>query len=251
MPTPEPPTVLVSRDLEDLSRAAAGALVEVAHSAIAERGAFFLALSGGSTPRGLYRLLASEYRDAPHWPTTHVFWSDERCVPPEHPDSNYRLAQGEMLSKVPVPASQVHRVRGEVEPARAAAEYAEAVRAAVPFGQGALPRFDLILLGLGADGHTASLFGKLADGDDVSLVTSVFAQHLGSHRITFTPRLLNAAAHVFFLVSGKEKAPAVAAVLAGGSGLPAEVVRPSAGRLVWFLDEAAALEQRNLQGKSS
>jgi 6-phosphogluconolactonase len=242
--------IVVLADLDQASRETAERLVKIARDAIAGRGRFTLALSGGSTPATLFSLLASEaYRDRIEWGKTIVMWSDERCVPPDHPDSNYGMARDLLLSKVSVPAGNVHRIRGEISPAQAALEYEHAVRREIrtPAETG-IPVFDLILLGMGPDGHTASLFpGTLAIHEQTRLVVSHLVPKLAARRITFTPPLINAAAHVVFLVAGQDKADALRAVLQDDfrpDTLPAQIVRPLSGQLTWLVDRAAAAKRR-------
>jgi len=236
--------LVIAPDLEGASHHAAAAFAEVARQAIEQRRACYLALAGGSTPRRLYQVLASGEHPL-DWSRCIVFWSDERCVPPGDPESNYRLAQNELLSKVAVREEQVFRLRGEIDPERAAAEYEQAVRDAVPAGADRTPRFDLLLLGLGADGHTASIFpgSPLLDDTGERLVAAVYVPHLDAQRLTFTPRLLNAGRNVIFLVAGADKAEALAAVLEGEGPVgryPTRAVAPVDGRVLWFIDEAAA-----------
>ena len=213
---------------QELARGAAEYLVARSGEAVAQKGLFTVALSGGSTPKILYELLVG--RQVP-WSKTHFFWSDERHVPPDHPDSNYRMAYEAMLSRVPVPESNVHRVHGENP---------DAAEAANEYEQTLLP-LDLILLGLGTDGHTASIF----PGSDVlhetkRLVAATWVEKLNTYRITMTLPLLNAGASVLFLVSGAEKAQIVKEVLEGPKQYPAQLVQPTHGQLLWMLDEDAA-----------
>jgi 6-phosphogluconolactonase len=238
--------VRVLADVEELMRAAADEVARRADEAVREHGRFAWALSGGSTPRDLYRLLASPpHRDRMPWSAIHVFWGDERHVPPDHPDSNYRMAHEALLSKVPIPPAQVHRIKGEHPDARQAAEdYEQTLRACFQVSAGQRPRFDLILLGLGPEGHTASLFpGTQALHETRRLVVSSWVGKLFTERITLTPPVLNNAAGVIFLVSGEEKALALKAVLEGPDEpeqLPAQLIRPAHGRLLWLVDRAAA-----------
>ncbi|RMH36925.1 MAG: 6-phosphogluconolactonase [Nitrospirae bacterium] len=204
-----------------------------------------LALAGGSTPRVLYERLASaDVADRLPWRHMHFFWGDERHVPPDHPESNYRLAYEALLSKVPVPASQIHRIHSELPRAVEAAErYEQELRTVFPV-QSAPPRFDLILLGMGEDGHTASLFpGSEVIHETAKLVAAPWVEKLQAYRITLTPVVLNAARQVWFLVCGEAKARALQAVLEGPydpDTYPAQIVRPVDGQLVWFVDAAAA-----------
>ena len=240
------PTVTIVPDPEALADAAARLTVDVAAHAIAARGRFMWALAGGETPRATYaRLALPPFRERVDWRRTWVFFGDERAVPPDHAGSNYRMAHETLLSKVPIPAAQVLRIRGEAEDLEvAAAEYARALGEAFGTRRGALPRFDLVLLGLGVDGHTASLF------PDSPVVREVFravaAVHVAAasipQRLTLTLPVFNAAARVVFLVTGAEKAKVVKTVLGERATLPAAMVRPADGELVWLIDRAAAAQ---------
>ena len=232
---------------QDVFHAAAEEVVRAANEAVAERGRFVIALSGGSTPKNLYTLLATNARAALPWAQMFFFWSDERHVPPTDPDSNYRMAQEAMLSKVPVPANNVFRVPAEKpDAADAALAYERILLQFFPLPAGEIPRFDVILLGLGPDGHTASLFPETAALEEKSrLVVANWVEKLKTYRITFTVPLLNAARCVGFLVSGAEKASTLHEVLEGdapGNRYPAKLVRPAEGKLIWFVDRAAASE---------
>jgi 6-phosphogluconolactonase len=180
------------------------------------------------------------------WARVHVFWGDERCVPPDHPESNYRLAREALLDHVPLPPANVHRIPTEQEPVQAAADYEQTLRRF--FGPGSVPRFDLVLLGLGTDGHTASLFpGTPAVHEYERWVVAHYVSSLPAWRVTLTPAVLNAADQVTFLVAGEEKAGALKQVLAGPyqpDVLPAQVVRPAGGSLLWLVDDAAARANR-------
>jgi 6-phosphogluconolactonase len=241
-----PPEIVVIDDAAALAEAAGRAIVEAAQDAVKARGRFTVALAGGGTPRATYeRLAAAPLRDRMPWSNTWAFFGDERGVPPDHADSNYRMASQAMLTKVPIPPAQVSRIRGEGDdPEAVATEYARRLAEVFETKRGELPRFDLILLGMGVDGHIASLF----PGSPVlkEVFRCVAAVHAAAatipQRFTFTFPILNAADRVMFLVAGSEKAKVVKAVLgeSGGSGLPAGMVRPTNGRLVWLLDRAAA-----------
>ena len=235
---------------QELFEAAAEEVVGAANQAVAERGRFTLALSGGSTPKSLYTLLATNARSTLPWDRTFFFWSDERHVPPTDPDSNYRMAQEAMFSKVSVPAGNVLRVPSEMPDAAAAAEaYEQTLRKFSALEPQQFPRFDLILLGMGPDGHTASLFPETAALQEKSrLVVANWVEKLKTSRITFTVPVLNAGRSVAFLVSGTDKAPALKAVIesdAPGEQYPAKLVRPNDGKLIWFVDRAAASELSN------
>jgi 6-phosphogluconolactonase len=235
---------IVCADIGDLARKAAAEWVRSADEAIARAGRFAVALSGGNTPRALYAALAGgEFRSRIAWDRVHFFWGDERSVPADHPDSNYRMAYEALLSRVPAPAANIHRIETERGSAEAAAAYEALLRDFFALSRGALPRFDLVFLGLGEEGHAASLFpGSAALEERERLVVAVYVDKLKTDRVTFTLPLLNSAAEVAFLVSGKSKAAAVKQTLRGGADLPAARVAPLNGRLLWFLDkEAAAL----------
>src|SRR5579883_2989394 len=229
--------VAIYPDTDQLSHAAAQYIVQIANEAIAAHGRFTLALSGGSTPRKLYGLLASApYRDQIRWEQVEIFWSDERNVPPDDPESNYAMAREVMLSKVPIPAGQIHRVPAEV-PDRDAASHTYTLEMQRVFGTDGVPGFDLIQLGMGPEAHTASLFPHQASlHEQQRLVMPVDVPKPPPTRLTFTPPLLNAARHVLFLVTGAEKAEALQAVLEGPyqpEEYPAQLVRPTHGETTW------------------
>ena len=184
-----------------LARAAAGHFVALSLEAVSAHGRFAVALSGGSTPKSMYSFLATtEFATRIDWTRVHIFWGDERCVPPDHPDSNYGMAREALLDHVPIPADNARRVHGEMEPAQAAEEYERMLRAFFTQGQ---PRFDLILLGMGDDGHTASLFpGTAAIHEQTRWVVAHYVEKLRAWRVTLTPVVINAAANVTFVVSG-------------------------------------------------
>jgi len=240
------PEIIVAPDLRDLSREAAARFQRLAADRIAAAGRFSVALSGGSTPRALYRLLGEPpFHEAIDWPRVHLFWGDERFVPTDHPESNYRLAQEAFISTVPIPAGNVHPMPTEgSDPNAAAARYEETLRRFFAPPEGEPPRFDLVLLGLGADGHTASLFpGSPALDEDGRLVVAAYVPKLDAWRLTLTPPVLRSARHVIFLVSGTDKASVLREVLEGTYDphrLPAQLVRPQGGELTWLVDEAAA-----------
>ena len=236
----------IAENTRTLTRIAATEFAERAASAVQDNGRFSVALSGGSTPEGLYSQLAEEtrLRQRIPWEHSHFFWGDERPVPPDHPDSNFRMAHAALLSRVPVPAANVYRMKGELPPRQAAADYARTLVDFFALRRDALPRFDLVLLGLGAEGHTASLFpGTQALHEQRKLVVANWVGKLGVERITLTAPVLNNAACVIFLVSRAEKATALKAVLEGPyepEQLPAQLIRPHNGHLEWIVDEAAA-----------
>lgn len=227
----------------ELFQAAAEQFVTRAKSAIETKGKFCVALSGGSTPKSLYALLASSSFPSIPWDKSYFFFGDERDVPPDHPDSNYRMAWEAMLSKVPVPHGNVVRVHTEVNNANTAAlEYEKTLRTFFKLKPGEFPRFDLVLLGMGPDGHTASLFpGTAALNENSRMVVANWVEKFKSYRITFTLPVLNHAACVMFLASGPEKAEMVCQVLEEHRPeLPSTRVHPEVGRLIWMLDQAAA-----------
>jgi len=243
------PEIRVLAGPEELQWAAAEEFLRQATEAVREKGFFTVALSGGSTPRGLYSLLATEekvpFRDRLAWDKIHFFWGDERHVPPEHPDSNYFMALESMLSKVAVPPENVHRIKAENPDAgKVAEEYEETLREFFGLAPEELPRFDLILLGMGPDGHTASLFPvSEVLQEPKRLVMATWVEKFHAYRITLTPPVLNNAACIIFLVSGKEKAETVRAVLQSdplSKRYPARLICPTQGRLVWLVDRSAA-----------
>ena len=234
------PHIHLFPDADALSRAAAHRWIDLAGHTIATGGAFHVALSGGSTPKRLFGLLASPAFSARvDWARVHIYFGDERCVPPDHPDSNYRMACEALLDHVPIPAAQIHRIPGEADPAAGAAAYTQTLTAHLPRDSDGAPRLDLLLLGMGPDGHTASLFPGTTALTETGQAAAVYVDKFAAWRITLAYPLLNRSRHVMFLVSGADKAPALAEVLGGRSDLPAAGIAP-AGELEWYLDEAAA-----------
>lgn len=238
--------VVVVGDEHQLAATAAEIVASAMRTAVSSAGVFRLALAGGSTPRLVHGVLAGEprYRALP-WSQTEVFWGDERTVPPDHPDSNYHMALDTLLSKVPIDPSRVFRIPADdPDPHRAATRYEHVVRAAFNVQPPVWPRFDLILLGVGADGHTASLFpSSAALLERERIVVAAWAEALATWRVTMTVPAINAAAQVTFLVSGAAKAAAVAAALEpppGSTPPPAALVQPADGRVTWVLDAPAA-----------
>jgi 6-phosphogluconolactonase len=233
-------------DAHSLAHAAGEHFIAVAAEAIAARGQFSVALSGGSTPRPLYEHLArEELASRLPWSSVHVFWGDERCVPPDHPDSNYAMARETLLDHVPIPRSNVHRIRGEMDPAEAAAVYERTLRRFFgPSPEPEIRTFDLALLGMGTDGHTASLFpGSELLEEPSRWAAAHHADRGRGWRITLTPAAINASRHVTFVVSGAGKAAILQRVLAGPRKhglLPAQIIVPKSGQLLWLLDSAAA-----------
>lgn len=234
-------------DLETLSRAGAEEFSAMARAAVAGRGRFTVALAGGSTPSRLYLMLGEPpHLDEIPWSRVEIFWGDERCVPPHHPDSNYGGARVSLLDKVDIPPERVHRMRGELpDRTEAARDYAREMAAvfAVPV-DGPPPALDLVLLGMGADGHMASLFPwSAALAERRSWVMRNVLPAGGAERLTLTVPVLNRAREIRVLVAGADKAATVAAVIEGPRDpgrLPAQLLEPEAGRLVWLLDRAAS-----------
>ena len=230
---------------QEVFAAAAEEVVRDANEAIKERGRFTIALSGGSTPKSLFNLLATNARTTLPWDHMYFFWGDERHVPPTDPDSNYKMADEAMLSKVPVPAGNIFRFNAENPDAAAVAdEYEKTLRKFFKAEAPEVPRFDLILLGMGPDGHTASLFpGTAALQEKSRLAVANWVEKLKTHRLSLTLPVLNAARYVAFLVSGTDKAAMVRTVLeedVPGDQYPSKLVKPTDGKLIWIVDRAAA-----------
>ena len=247
--SPEPaaqPEVRVFPNLEDLSRQAASRFEDLAKRRVAEGRIFAAALSGGSTPRRLYQLLASvPFSDRIPWRSVHLFQVDERCVPPDHADSNYRMVREALLTNGLVPAPNFHRMAAELpDREQAARQYAEELARILKPQAGDWPRLDLALLGMGPDGHTASLFpGSAALDEQSRWVAPNYVEKLNAYRLTLTFPVLNAAAEIIFLVAGADKAEALRQVLDASSAaekFPAQRVRPAEGQVRWYVDEAAA-----------
>ena len=231
-------------DLNAVAHAAAVLFVRAAQEARG-RGRFNVVLSGGSTPRAFHTLLAAPpYRDQVEWSQVHFYWGDERCVAPDDPESNFRMARETLLDKVPIREAQIHRIHTEDDPVAAARLYADELRQDFGLAEGQLPRFDLIYLGMGPDGHTASLFPHTAAlAVTEHLVTANYVPKLAVNRITLTYPVLNAAAAVAFLIAGADKSDALAAVLEGPrepETYPSQLIAPTDGDLYWLVDRAAA-----------
>ncbi len=232
---------------QDLFQAAADEVLRAATHAVAERGRFTIALSGGSTPKNMYTLIAANADAALPWDRMFFFFGDERHVPPDDPDSNYRMVKESLLSTGAIPSANVFRVPAENPDADAVAEvYEQTLRKFFGLAPGEFPRFDLILLGIGPDGHTASLFPETAAlQEKTRLVVANWVEKLNTSRITLTLPVLNHARCVAFLVSGIDKAAALHEVLEGnapGEKYPSKLVQPSEGKVIWFVDRAAASE---------
>jgi 6-phosphogluconolactonase len=237
MTTPE---IKVLPDPQSVANEAANRIVRLAADSMADREKFSIILCGGTTPKALYELLATDdFAQKINWPRVHVFFGDERCVPPDHPDSNYHMAREALLGKVPVPGDNIYRIRGEIDPNDAAIEYGQLLKE--HFGDGGP---DVILLGMGEDGHTASLFpGTEALKETRHRCVANFVPKLSSWRVTITAPFINRSAHVLVLVSGAGKAARVQEVLEGPADplrLPIQLIQPTSGKSSWLLDAAAA-----------
>ena len=240
--------IAIYPDKHTLSQHAAGYVMRIANESIDLHGYFTIALTGGTTPGEVYSLLGSEpFRSQIDWQRVHIFWGDERCVPQNNPDSNFYLAQEVLLDKIAIPKSHIHPMPAD-QPDRDVASQAYTVEMQHTFGTNGIPSFDLIHLGMGPEGHTASLFPHQASLHEIHrLVMPVSVPKPPPDRLTFTPPLLNAARNVLFLVTGSEKADALHAVLEGEyqpDEYPAQIVRPTNGEVVWMLDKDAAKNLR-------
>ena len=240
--------IVVCQDLDDLGAKVAAEFVSLAVNFVQASGKFTVCLAGGNTPKAFYALLAAGACAVKiPWEQCHFFWGDERCVAPDHADSNYRMAREALLSKVPVPENQIYRIMAEKPPDLAAARYEATLKAHFNSRAGDFPRFHLVFLGLGEDGHTASLFpDSEAVEEQNRCVVAPYVKSLKARRLSLTLPVFNRAANVFFLVSGSSKAEILARIMQppeSSKPLPAQRIRPQNGRLVWFVDQAAA---RNL-----
>jgi len=237
------PDIRVLDDAEAVAQAAAERFAGLAAEAIEARGRFSVALAGGTTPRRVYELLAGEeWRGRVDWGRVHVFFGDERCVPADHADSNYRMANEALLSRVTLPPANVHRIEGQGDAAANASRYEDELRGF--FAEEGRPRLDLLMLGMGDDGHTLSLFPHTpALGESALWVAANRVEKLGAWRITLTAAAANAARRALFLVTGAGKSARLREVLLGPRDperLPSQLIRPSEGALEWLVDEAAA-----------
>jgi 6-phosphogluconolactonase len=241
--------------LEELSHEAAVRFCELARKSVAEKHTFSVALSGGSTPRRLYELLADPVLSI-SWESIRLFQVDERCVPPDHPESNYRMICEAMLSHLPIPEANFHRMAAELEDCEGASrDYAAELRRVLQPGPGEVPRLDLALLGMGPDGHTASLFpGTAALSERVAWVRPNYVEKFKAHRLTLTLPVLNAASRILFLVAGTDKAETLRQVLDGPwrpEEFPVQYIQPASGQVEWYVDEnAARLLKRAMRGES-
>lgn len=237
--------IFIKDNAAQLAREAANIFSAIAGESVTQRGHFSVAISGGSTPRDTHRMLAKEpHRSRVPWDKTHIFWVDERCVPADHPASNYGAAKEDFLDHVPIPGENIRPVRGNVPPEDGATKYQQELIDFFQQEDGEFPVFDLILLGIGMDGHTASLFpGQKALEEKTKLIMAVKGGDPDISRLTMTFPLINRARQILFLVSGKRKAAVVKAILDGGKALlPARYVQPLDGKLMWLLDRDSASE---------
>ncbi len=239
--------IIVAENLEELSRTAARKFVELAQTKINAGHTFAVALAGGSTPKKLYELLADQnepFRRAVDWTKINFFWGDERCVAPDASESNYRMARESLLEPLGVAPANIHRFKSELDPAAAAADYEKVLRGFFDAPAKSFPRFDLILLGMGADGHTASMFPQTEVLNEAEKsVAAPFVEKLAAFRLTLTPPTLNRAENIIFLVAGADKAVALREVLEGDAPpaeFPARLINPIDGKAFWLIDRAAA-----------
>jgi len=237
--------LFVAKNIDNLCDQVVKRIIECANASMNQHGAFHFALAGGSTPKVVYeRLAAPEYRNQINWQKTHIWFGDERCVPADHPDSNYRMAFQALLNQVSVPESNIHRIAGEQQPEQAVNHYADELDRHIPKSAQGFPVFDLMLQGLGPDGHTASLFPETPalEVNDRS-VTAVYVEKMDSWRVSMTFPVLNAASNLLFLVAGAGKSEIILDLFHQNNSdrkpYPVEMLRPS-GCVEWFLDEAAA-----------
>jgi 6-phosphogluconolactonase len=229
---------------EGIVKAAANIFIDLASTAISDRGSFSVVLSGGGTPQPLYEFLAADKSaDFLEWSRIHFFWGDERTVPPDNPESNYRQAYQTLLGPRLIQPGNIHRIKGELDPVKAARIYQKEIS---DWTQTSPPSFDLVTLGMGGDGHTASLFPGtkvVSNPGDYQWVAANRIPQQDTWRITLTPQLINAARTVIFLVSGQNKAETLKRVLEGPflpENYPAQLIKPCPGKLIWLVDQAAA-----------
>ena len=245
------PDIRIFKDVEDLSRAAANLFIEQAAKSINERDRFLVTLNGGNTPMRLFQLLGADFREQVNWSKVHIFWGDERCVPPDDPGSSYGQARDVLLSRVLIPDTNVHRIKGDpstrsgqrLGPVEASKEYALVLKelSSPPLDW---PRFDLVYLGMGEDGHTASLFpGSPVDVAEPVIPVTAHYQDRPANRVTLTPIVFNSARMVVFMATGKKKADTLAEVLSDRYNpelYPVQRIKPKDGQLIWLVDEEAA-----------
>jgi len=241
-----PPDVRILTNIDAIAKRAAQDFLQSATQTVSEKGSFTVALSGGSTPKALYSLLATDaaLRSQLPWDKMYMYFGDERSVGPDHADSNFRMATETMLSKVPIEPEQVFRIKGEYKDTeKAAQEYEQVLRTSFKIAEGQFPRFDLVFLGIGNEGHTASLFpGTKALHETKRLVVRNWVGKLYTNRITLTAPVINNAARVIFMVTGADKALALKGILEGPyepDQLPAQLIQPPNGKLLWLVDTVA------------
>ena len=248
--------IRVCPEVNEVTRAAAELFSKTVAAAVHARGQARVAISGGSTPKSVFALLAREYVDKIAWEQVQLFWVDERCVPPTDADSNFGMTKAAMLDKVPLPAANVHRMEGELDPEEAAARYEAEIRNTLRLEGAETPTFDLVLLGLGPDGHTASLFPHTEGLHELARIC--LANHVpqkDTWRLTLTWPVITQGREVVFLIEGREKAAVLKTVFTGAyepEQYPAQLIRPASGRLTLLLDQAAAaqLPEANTHGES-
>ena len=234
--------IKIFKGISELSLYAARSFIEITNQSIKERGRFTAALSGGSTPTRIYELLGHQYQNEVDWLRVHFFWGDERCVPVDDPENNYGQTKLGLLDKIAIPKENIHRIHSELEPESASKDYAQTLKAfsEPPF---AWPRFDIVFLGMGDDGHTASLFPNSPIEPDLpTLAVAANYQGRPANRVTMTPKVLNCSRNIFFLVTGKTKAVTLSRVLSdvySPSEFPAQRIAPRDGNLTWLIDEEA------------
>lgn len=235
--------IRVYKNKDELVRQLSAKIRTIESNSIDERGRFTIALAGGSTPKALYEFLAT-VQPIMQWDKWHVFFGDERTVPPDDVDSNFHMVQESLLSKVAIPEHQIYRMKGELEPKESAEQYSQVLKDV--FGDDRLPQFDLILLGMGDDGHTASLFPRTeAIHEQEKWVVAHYVEKLDTWRITLTPSVINTAHHIIFMVTGEKKAKRLNQVLNGEyqpDTLPSQIINPTNGELHWYIDDLAASE---------
>ena len=239
--------IYIGEDIHELSRRVAEFIRAAITATLKTKPVFSMVLSGGSTPKLLYSLLATDpvFKEQIPWEKVHFFWGDERHVPPDHPESNYRMADECMFARLPVPPENIHRIKSEIPDASRAAElYQQELSSFFKLKAGQWPRFDCVLLGMGPDGHTASLFPQTVALDEQErMVVADWVEKIQTQRITMTLPVLNNAESVVFLVSGENKAETLKMVLEGEKmpkRFPAQMIDPVHGKLLWFIDRAAA-----------
>lgn len=230
---------------QHLAEVLASEIALLANGAKEEERIINIALSGGTTPKRLYNVLAEIYAEDIPWESVHIYWSDERCVAPDHPDSNYGFAMEHLLQSIPIPHKNIHPINGEADPKSEALRYSAEIMNSVPL-RNKLPRFDLMILGLGSDGHTASIFQDrldLIESDHICVAT--IHPVTGQKRVTLTGKIINNAAIIAFITTGLEKAAVVAAILNDyeeADDYPAAYIYPEDGNIIWYLDEVAAAD---------